>query len=218
MSVNKKITLKQKAYKFIKERIVNFKVKPGEKISEIELSKILKISRTPIREALLMLEHEKLIECDNSMGFIVRRFTKKELNDYFIIRMVIEDLVLNLVQENITDEEIKSLHKNVEIGNSIVNGNNILELIKCETEFHQILYKATKSDVLLEIISPLIDKFQWLRALAFSIPGAAANGLSQHEKMLELIEKKDLNGLRRTMEEHLKEAESKVKYLSEFLF
>ncbi|MBN2401764.1 MAG: GntR family transcriptional regulator [Spirochaetes bacterium] len=218
MSNIKSITLRQKAYKLVKDRIINLYLKPGDKISETELTKTLKISRTPIREALLMLEHEKLLECNNSMGFIVRRLTLKEVDEYYTVRGAIENFVLSLVVENITDEEMKSLHANVKAGDSIVKGNNIHKIIKCESEFHEMLYKAAKSDVLLEIISPLTDKFQWFRGVAFSIPGSAANSLSQHKIMLELIEKKDLKGLRHLMKEHLKEAKRKVKYLSEFLF
>ncbi len=214
---SKTMTLRQKAYKLIKENIINLYLKPGEKISEVELTKSLKISRTPIREALLMLEHEKLVECNNSMGFIVRRFTMKELNEYFIVRESLEDIVLSFVMQNITDEEIKSLHANVKAGESIVKNNNIPEIIRCETEFHEILYKAAKSDVFLEIISPLLDKFQWFRGIAFGVPGTAVSSLSQHKKMLELIDKKDLKGLKFLMKAHLKEVKSKMQYLSGFM-
>jgi len=67
--------------------------------------------------------------------------------------------------KNITDEDIEELRRNVASGEAIIREGNIREIIRCETEFHEIMYRVTKSDVLLETISPLIDKFQWFRGL-----------------------------------------------------
>jgi len=213
MEKGKQGALRYEAYRLIKDRIIYLDIKPGDKISEAELAKSLNTSRTPVREALLMLEHEKLLVCDDSMGFMVRRLKIKDVEEYFTVREAIEDLVLSLTVKNITDEDIEELRRNIASGEAIIREGNIREIIRCETEFHEIMYRATKSDVLLETISPLIDKFQWFRGLALSVPGAAYNSLAQHKKMLELIEKKDLKGLKRLMKAHLKEAKGRIEFL-----
>ncbi len=209
----KRDILRHKIYGLIKDKIINLELKPGQKISETELIKSLKTSRTPVREALLMLEHEKLVVCHDSLGFMVRRLEMKDVEEYFAIREVIENFVLSLVIKNISEDDIAALRQNVESGEETIKEGDIRKIIKCETEFHEILYRATKSDVLIETISPLIDKFQWFRGLALSVPGAASSSLSQHRKMLDLIEKKDLKGLKRYMKAHLKEAKGRIKYL-----
>jgi len=75
------------------------------------VAKALKMSRTPVREALLMLEHEKLLLCDDGLGFRVRRLKREEVEEYFAIREVIEDHVLSLLVKNITEEDLAEVRR-----------------------------------------------------------------------------------------------------------
>ena len=87
-----KKNLRIKAYNEIKDRILMFDLKPGEKIFEKDLVESLKISRTPVREALLMLERDRLVEWDNRLGFMVRRMQAQEIDVFFHIRELFGNL------------------------------------------------------------------------------------------------------------------------------
>ena len=82
-------------------------------------------------------------------------------------------------------------------------------IIRYETEFHQILYKAAKSEVFIETISHLVDKFHWLRAIALHAPGGASESLSDHEKMLKALEQKNTSELKRVTKLHIQHAQQK---------
>jgi DNA-binding GntR family transcriptional regulator len=203
--------LRFKAYKAIKEKIIYLDFKPGEKIFENELAKSLNVSRTPVREALLMLEHEKLVTCTDSLGFIVRRFSAKDIEEYFALRNAIEEFVILLVIEKISEEEIADLKANIAEGERLIReGSDIRAIIRSESEFHALLYRAAKSDILFDTISGLVDKFQWFRALALSVPEAAGSSLSQHNKIIELIEEKNIEGFKKMMRMHLDEARGRL--------
>ncbi len=203
--------LRFKAYKAIKEKIIYLDFKPGEKIFENVLAKSLNVSRTPVREALLMLEHEKLVTCSDSLGFIVRRFNAKDIEEYFALRSAIEDFVIPLVVEKITGEEIAGLKANVAEGERITRGSGDIHAItRCESEFHELLYRAARSEILFDTISGLVDKFQWFRALALSVPEAAGSSLSHHSKIIELLEMKDIEGFKKMMRMHLDEARGRL--------
>jgi DNA-binding GntR family transcriptional regulator len=202
--------LRFKAYKTIKEKIIFLELKPGEKIFENALAESLKVSRTPVREALLMLEHEKLVVCNDSTGFMVRRFSARDIEEYFALRNAIEEFVIALVVEKITEEEIAALRVNVSEGEKIIREGDIRSIIRCETEFHELLYRAAKSDVLFETISGLVDKFHWFRALALSVPTAAASSLSHHKKIVAFIEEKNVKGFKKMMRLHLDEARGRL--------
>ena len=205
------IALRFKAYKAIKEKIIYLDFKPGEKIFENLLAESLKVSRTPVREALLMLENEKLVTCSESLGFIVRRFNTKDIDEYYALRHAIEDFVIPLVVEKITSEEITALKENVAEGERLLReGSNIQAIVRSESEFHEMLYRAAKSDILYDTISGLVDKFQWFRALALSVPEAASNSLLHHQKIIELIENKDIEGFKKMMHMHLDEARGRL--------
>jgi DNA-binding GntR family transcriptional regulator len=203
--------LRFKAYKAIKEKIIYLDFKPGEKIFENELAKSLNVSRTPVREALLMLEHEKLVTCSDSLGFIVKRFSTKDVEEYFALRKAIEDFVIPLVVEKITKEEIANLKANIAEGKRLISqGGDIRAIIRCESEFHELLYRAAKSDILYDTILGLVDRFQWFRALALSVPEAAGSSLSHHKKIIDLIKKNDIEGFKQMMHLHLDEARGRI--------
>jgi DNA-binding GntR family transcriptional regulator len=203
--------LRFKAYKAIKEKIIYLDFKPGEKIFENVLAESLNVSRTPVREALLMLEHEKLVTCSDSLGFIVRRFNTKDIDEYYALRHAIEEFVIPLVVEKITEEEITDLKVNVSEGERLLSeGRDIQAIVRSESEFHELLYRAAKSEILYDTISGLVDKFQWFRALALSVPDAARSSLSHHEKIIEFIETKDIGGFKKMMRMHLDEARGRL--------
>lgn len=198
--------LRFKAYEHIKNRIIYFDLKPGDKVFEDEIANYLKISRTPVREALLMLENEGLVKCDNRLGFIIRKLSYKEVEEYFSIRKAIEIFAAPMIIERITPSEIKSLKKNIKEAEIYVEKNDFYNIVKCETEFHEILYKSIKSEIFFETISGLIDKFQWLRAIALKSPGGFRESLNDHKKILNAAENKDTNDLKRLIRLHIQHA------------
>jgi len=206
------------AYKAIKDQVVNLDLKPGEKILEAKIAASLNVSRTPVREALLMLENEKLVECRGSTGFIVRKFSAKEVEEYFAVRRVIEEFVMTLVLERITEKELEAIKENVRQAEKSLAAKNIHNVIQCETEFHELLYKAAKSDVLFETISSLIDKFKWLRAIALNIRGGAAQSVAQHKKLLAAIEMKNGQTIRKIIRTHISDAQKKLAGVHGLLF
>lgn len=203
--------LRFKAYQAIKEKILYLDLKPGEKIFENELAKSLNTSRTPVREALLMLQHEKLITCADGLGFIVKRFSARDVEEYFALRKAIEDFVIPLVVEKITKQEMAGLKTNVAEGKRLIrDGKDIRAIIRSESEFHELLYRAAQSDILYDTVSGLVDRFQWFRALALSVPEAAGSSLSHHKEIINLIEKKDVEGFKKMMHLHLDEALGRI--------
>jgi len=195
--------LRFEAYQEIKKRIVFLDLKPGEKIFENEIAESLKISRTPVREALLVLENEKLVECDPRLGYMVKRLTTEEIDEYFSIRRVLELFAVPLIIDRITDSEIDALRENIKKAEHFVKQNDLRNIIRYETEFHEILYKSTKSDIFFGTISGLIDKFQLIRAIAMMAPDGSRESVDHHKNILTAIEKKDPEILKKMMEVHL---------------
>ena len=205
-----KKNLRHKAYEKIKELILFLDLKPGQKIVETEISEKLKIGRTPVREALLMLENERLVVCSEKKGFVVRSLSVNEVKEYFKMRMVMEHFAIPFIIERITPSEIKAIEKNIIKAGKAIESGELREIVRCETQFHEILYGATKSEIFIETISALVDKFQWLRAIGLSAEQSARESLDDHRKILDTIVMKDEIRLKALIEEHLQHAEEKV--------
>jgi DNA-binding GntR family transcriptional regulator len=201
-----KETLRVKAYEHIKNKIIYFDLKPGDKILEDQISGRLGISRTPVREALLMLENEGLVKCDDRLGFIIRKLSSKDVDEYFSIRKTLELFGVPLIIERISSEEIELLQKNIDEAEYYVERGDFRSIVKYESKFHEILYKSIKSEIFFETISTLIDKFQWLRAIALKTSGGFQESLSDHKKILKAVTNRDTKELKKLIQSHIRHA------------
>ncbi len=211
-------TLRQQAYKIIKEKIVCLQIKPGERLFEADLAKDLKMGRTPVREAILMLENEKLVECNDKMGYIVRKLSREETYDFFALRMVIEDFAIPLIVKGLTNDIIAELERNIQMVKEYAEKNDFPNIIRYETEFHEILYRTTNSKVFIEVISGIVDKFQWLRAIALSAPGGVQQSLDEHIKILSAYKTGDISEVKRLTEQHIQDAKNKFISMEHIIF
>jgi DNA-binding GntR family transcriptional regulator len=213
-----KKNLRYKAYSEIKDKILYFELKPGQKIIESDISKILKMSRTPVREALLMIESEKLVQCDGKSGFYVRKPSQQNISQYYQLRTVIENFAAPAIFENITPAEIRALEANIREAKKALKQKNMKSLIRFETQFHQILYKSSRSEVLIETLVPLSDKFHWLRSISLHAPGGAEGSLEDHIRIYEAIKSNDIEEYKKQMKIHFEDAEEKYKQMQNLFF
>ena len=200
----KGVLLRYTAYEAIKDKIVYLELRPGDRLSESEIAKSLGIGRTPVREALLLLEKERLIEIKAGSGFSVCRLTREEMQDYGLVRSTIEDLALTLAIQRITETEVEALKESLRDLERNIDSHNLRNVVKYESKFHEIIYSATRSHVIRETISGLNAKFLWLRSVALSMKGAAEECLIQHWNIFNSIEKKDAAEAQRRMDHHIK--------------
>jgi DNA-binding GntR family transcriptional regulator len=201
-----KQSLRVEAYENIRDRIVFFQLKPGDKIFEKDIASSLKTSRTPVREALLMLENEGLVICDNRLGYVVKKLTTTEVKEYLSLREILELFAAPTVIKSITPTEIKSLEKNLNRMEASIKKDDFHNIVKCESEFHEILYKSTRSAIFFKTISSLIDKFQWLRGISLKAPGGIEDSLAGQKAMLKAIKSKDLGEFKRAIQSHITDA------------
>jgi len=211
-------TLRHQAYRAIKDKIIFLQIKPGESLFDIELAKELGMGRTPVREALLMLENEKLVEPKNKLGYMVRKLSREEAYDYFAIRQVIEDFAIPLIMKGLTDNITTELEHNIERVKGYAEGSDFHNVIRYETEFHEILYRAANSKVFMEVISGLVDKFQWLRAIGLSAPGGVQQSLGEHMKILAAYKTGDISEIRKVTEVHIQDARDKFASMEQIMF
>jgi len=197
-------------YEAIKNKILYLELRPGDIVSESQIAKTLNVGRTPAREALLLLENEGLIEIKSNIGFTVRKFGIEEIEEYRLIRTMIEECALTIAIQRITDDQLEALRQNVVHLRECDREDRFLDSVYYESEFHTIIYEAARSEVLRETLSSLNSKFLWIRAAALSKKGAVLQCATQHAQILEAIEKKNISLAKKRMRQHLKSGWGKV--------
>ncbi|MFQ5485664.1 MAG: GntR family transcriptional regulator, partial [Desulfobacterales bacterium] len=107
------------AYEKIKKKILHNQLDFGQQLLEDNFSSELGMSRTPVREALIMLEKEGLITRSRGKGFYIQRFSVKDVDDFYHFRNIVETGSTDLIISNITREDINELYKILEMVSSI---------------------------------------------------------------------------------------------------
>ena len=204
--MNKYKSLKDHVYEYISEQINNGSLKPNEKINEKDISEKLDISRTPIREGLIKLVNEGLLEKKPRKGFIVKEVKEKTVKEVYQIIGVLEGLAISLSLKNINKEDIKEMEKLVDKMNIAIKYEDHKEYYNLQTQFHRLYIKKSNNEKLLEILDSLkkifIKKNYYNENKNSKIQKALTQTNKEHEKIIELIknnkEKKLKNFLKNT--------------------
>ena len=196
-------SLKAKAYNQIKNMILLRELRQGEKIFEKDLAEKMQMSRTPVREALLILEQEKLVENQDRLGFIVRRLKSNEIEDYYNIREVMESYAAPFIVDNITELEIETLKENVAKAEAFLITGDIHNFVLCNSQFHDLLSKTTHSDIFCRVISSLSDIAILLLTIALTTPTAMKESISGHKKIIKALEIRDIDVLKKILTKHI---------------
>ncbi len=196
--------LRDHIYEILKKQIILRKVKPGEKINEEELAKTLQVSRTPVRETLLRLEHEGIVEIVPRRGAFVVSQSKQKVIDILQVREVLEGLVTRLATENMDERMLNRLRNCLKKISSVKNDEDrVLRYPAADVEFHSILLEACGNDVLRSMMEIVNSHLQVIRLRTVVLPGRARQTVKEHYKILEAIEKGDALSAENMMRSHV---------------
>ncbi|WP_170075195.1 GntR family transcriptional regulator [Paraclostridium dentum] len=202
--------LRDVVYESLRTTIISGKIPVGERIIEKEYADKLKISRTPIREALKKLQSEELVEYIPKYGVVVKTVTKDDALEVYKIREALEILIINNTIDNITEDEIcqiKILLDLTEAKNSEGKLDEVQNLFK---EFNTSIYKASKMNRLPLMISQINDYLHHFRNISILDENRRKNAIFEHRKILEAIINRDRDLAEKFIKKHLKDSLSIV--------
>lgn len=146
MKRNKNLTLK--VYNKIIELMLNYDIVPGQRLVFVDLAKQLNVSRTPVNNALGILAQEGYLDFVPNQGYSVHKMTRKEAEDLYEIREVLEVGFVGNAIRNMTDEQLQRLEqKKLDYENAIAN-HVTRKLFILDTEFHLAIMDMTGNEVL----------------------------------------------------------------------
>ena len=191
----------------LREAIRSGVLKPGERLMEIQLADELGVSRTPVREAMRKLELEGYVIMLPRRGTYVANISIRDINEVFEIRTTLDALASGLAAERITEEELEQLERLlVSIGENIET-RNMKKVVEDDMEFHDILYKASRNQRLVGIISNLREQMTRFRSMLMSYPGRLKKTLEEHSRLVEAIAQRDVELAQKLAVEHMENSE-----------
>lgn len=144
--------LRNVVFNTLRDAILRGDLQPGERLMEIHLAKKLGVSRTPVREAISMLEQEGLAVTYPRRGAQVAKMTVKDLDDVLEIREVLDTLAASLACRNMNSDDINNLAAACADFEKATRGNDIREVVRTDEAFHNVIYEASGNPRLRAIL------------------------------------------------------------------
>ena len=193
MIIEKNKSMREKVYDTLKQMIIDGVIKPGERIIETEYSNKFQISRTPIREAIRMLELEGLVESQTTGGVIVKTLTREEISEIYKIRIALESLIIEEIIKKINNQDIKKLEKVLKNTKKAFEVKDIEKVFSLFTEFNQILYDIASLPKVTGMINNINLYLKRFRKLSIDNPSRKEEAFEDHVQILEAITNKELS-------------------------
>lgn len=197
--------LRTHVFKELEQAIIDGVIEPGTSLAEQKISKQLGVSRTPVREALMQLELEGLVETIPGKGAVVIGVTDSDIDDIYTIRVRIEGLASRRAAEMITDKELKVLEEVVELQEFYVSRNDFMQVWHLDTRFHEYLYQCSRSRPLKQILTLFHNYIQKARELTVR-SGRAADSTMEHRRIVNALRAHDPDEAETAMAEHVTNA------------
>ncbi len=210
LAIRKPTSVRQKVHAAIRDLLLSGRIKAGERIVESQLAKEIKTSRTPVREALHMLEMEGLLESVPRVGYKVKTLKWSEVEEICEIRIVTETLAAKWAMKRITPADLQAMEGNLVSAHKDVTGGNPRSFVHYDAEFHEILVRASGSQRLLELCQLLRRHMLLYRVESLYLTDTALRAIEGHRRIVEALRNQDEDKVAHAIREHLHQSKSDI--------
>ena len=209
INTNEYLPLRDVVFNTLRDAILTGKLVPGERLMENQLAEKLGVSRTPVREALRMLELENLVELVPRKGAQVLDMSEKDIINILEVRSALEGLATSVACKKMTKEDLQQL-KNMEVDfEKAVADNDVEHFVDIDEDFHDLIFAATENDKLINIFRNLrIQLYRYRMAQAKNNETSMSTIVAHHRSIIRAIENHDV-------EEGASIAQGHIKYQTE---
>jgi DNA-binding GntR family transcriptional regulator len=195
------------ATELIRQAIIDGRLPPGRRLKEEVLARELGISRTPVREALLMLQAEGLVDAAPNRGAAVRAHSVEDLDDLYQLRALLEGYSTRRAASRLPDEAIRTLRESCERFDALLDdGADMSELVKENLVFHQTILESSGSARLVAMVRQVIELPLVYRSYVWYSPAQQRISAHYHHQITRALEGRDAERAELVMKEHIFEA------------
>ena len=211
LNMNAYLPLRDVVFKTLREAILKGDLKPGERLMELQLASKLGVSRTPIREAIRMLEQEGLAVTTPRKGAEVAKMTLKDMEDVLEIRDALDELAVRIACQKISDEQLKQLEDMKELFEKSTQTGNVKKIAEADVTFHDVIYEATGNPKLVTLLNNLREQVYRYRVEYIKDPKNYPTLIAEHEAILESLKNRDVKNAVEAMHVHVANQAEAVK-------
>ncbi len=192
----------ERVYQALLSGIIRGEFNSGAQLFADAIAQQLKVSTTPVRDALNRLEKDDLIVKQPYLGWFVRQFQEQEVRDLYEMRAGLECFSVRLACERITPEEIEWLRGHQENGEAALARQDMEAYRLYNQELHAAVMRAARNSQLALVMGQISLKTQMLSAKTIRL-GRGARAVQEHRRLIELIAQREVTSAQELMQEHL---------------
>ncbi len=204
------LPLRDVVFRTLRQAILTGEMKPGERLLEIHLANKLGVSRTPIREAIRMLELEGLVIMVPRRGAQVAQITEKSMSDVLEVRCALDVLAVELACERITAEAVEELREACRAFEKATVTRDVHVIAKADVAFHDIIFKAAGNPRLTQMINNLAEQMYRYRFEYIKDESQHQMLIREHCLICESIEKRDVEAAKDAIRKHIENQENSI--------
>lgn len=203
VTMDEYLPLRDVVFQTLRRAILKGELVPGERLMEVRLANALGVSRTPVREAIHMLELEGLVVMVPRKGAEVARISEKNLYDVLEVRLALEELGVQLACKRMEADQINKLKQMFYSFAAISESDDVMEVVKRDEAFHDVIYESTGNIRLMQMLNNLREQMYRYRLEHIKDMSQRPLLVKEHRRILEALTLKDEEAARDAIREHI---------------
>lgn len=192
-------------YRKLRDAIAQGALKPGQRVMEIEVAGWLKVSRTPVRDAIRRLESEGMLAHEPRTGLVVAKLDRQAVMELYVMREVLEGTAARLCARHASDLEVLELQDLVKHEQQLKTDYEALA--RHNRRFHEAVHRGAHNRYLEKSLSAVNDSMWLLGGSQMLLPHRAKAALAEHSEIVRAIQKRDAEAAEEAARRHVRAAQ-----------
>lgn len=205
VSLGKASSTAERVYTAVVYGIETGRLRPPNRLAEESLAEVFGVSRTPVREALVRLEAENLVDRDR-YGLYVNEITANQIIELYVIREALDGVAARLATRYFQPLDVQQLRRINERMRAAAEAGEYDEMAALNIEFHTVLARASKNQMVQRFVDQVHGWVRRFRTTTFAYPDRALKAVAEHDELLAAIEGRREEDAERLAREHMRQA------------
>lgn len=215
-----RVTASEEIYQTLRSEILSLRFKPGEELNLQMLSEQLQVSRSPVRDALMRLSSDNLVDIFPQKGTRVSPIDLKQVEEERFLRKSLEEYAVKKFLTKAQETHLQTMEEAIDKQKKAMKETDFVSFLDADDSFHAVIFSGIDMERIWNIIGNQGGNHHRIRLLSFSEKDVLGNIIDQHERMVSALRKKDLNEILALEDKHLtkllQETESMVEHYPDY--
>ncbi|MDY2627185.1 MAG: GntR family transcriptional regulator [Lachnospiraceae bacterium] len=204
------IPLRDAVFETLREAILKGVLSPGQHLMEMQLAYQLGVSRTPVREAIRMLELEGLVNMIPRKGARVAAISEKSLCDVLEVRRALEELSVRLACTRMERDDLEKLDSINQQFIRACQGDDVVQIARIDESFHAVIYEAADNAKLLQLLNQMQNQMYRYRIEYIKLKERRQILVEEHKKIIHSLARRDADAAAEAINTHIAHQEQYV--------